>query len=267
MTTLLLLSMGVGAIAGMLGGLLGLGGGIVIVPLLDWIFHAQGMEPDMAMHLALGTSLSSIVFTYSSSLVAHQRRGSVLWNLSLTVIPFLVVGTLLGSFLAARLSTLPLKLLFSVFLLLMARRFAFPPKRGPETAPKTWGKPALRLAGTGIGCLSALVGIGGGSLSVPLLLRAGATMTQAAGTSSSMGLPIALGGAVGYVVNGLGAPGLPEHALGYVHLPALAGIAAVSVCTAPVGVALAHRLPTSALKRIFSVLLLAGAAKMVLSVL
>ena len=258
MTTLLLLSMGVGAIAGMLGGLLGLGGGIVVVPLLDWIFHAQGMEPDMAMHLALGTSLSSIVFTYSSSLIAHQRRGSVLWNLSLTVIPFLVVGTLLGSFLAARLS---------VFLLLMARRFAFPPKCAPGTAPKAWGKPALRLAGTGIGCLSALVGIGGGSLSVPLLLRAGATMTQAAGTSSSMGLPIALGGAVGYVVNGLGAPGLPEHALGYVHLPALAGIAAVSVCAAPVGVALAHRLPAPALKRVFSVLLLAGAVKMVLSVL
>ena len=149
----------------------------------------------------------------------------------------------------------------------MDELFAFPPKRAPGTAPKAWGKPALRLAGTGIGCLSALVGIGGGSLSVPLLLRAGATMAQAAGTSSSMGLPIALGGAVGYVVNGLGAPGLPEHALGYVHLPALAGIAAVSVCAAPVGVALAHRLPAPALKRVFSVLLLAGAAKMVLSVL
>lgn len=262
---LLLASLAVGAIAGTLGGLLGLGGGVVIVPMLDWLYAKMGFPAGISMHLALGTSLASIVFTYSSSLIAHQRRGSVLWSLSGTIIPWLLLGTLAGSFLAARLSTAPLKAIFAVFLLYMARKMAFP--RARAASPKPLSAPLLRLAGAGIGAFSSLVGIGGGSLSVPLLLRAGATMPQAAGTSASMGLPIAVGGAVGYVLNGWGAPGLPEGAVGFVHLPSLLGIAAASVCMAPVGVSLVHRLPTPVIKRIFSLLLLAGAARMICSAL
>ncbi|WP_243372122.1 sulfite exporter TauE/SafE family protein [Geotalea sp. SG265] len=264
MTTVWLSYVGLGAFAGVLAGLLGVGGGLVIVPVLSFIFVHQQLPPEHILHLALGTSLASIIFTSISSLRAHHARGAVNWVVVQQISPGIVVGTFLGSWVASRLSTAFLKGFFVVFLFYVALQMFFNIK--PQPHRQLPGKGAVFGVGSLIGGVSSFVGIGGGSMSVPFLLWCNVAMRNAIGTSAAIGFPIALAGAAGYVVNGLAAT-LPPHTLGFVHLPALAGVAAASIATAPLGAKLAHTLPVAGLKKIFALLLVFMGTKMLLSLL
>jgi len=249
-----------GAVAGVIAGLLGVGGGIVVVPALFWFFTAQGFSQDVIMQMALGTSLAAIAFTSISSFRAHHRRGAVLWPIVKAITPGILVGTFAGSCVAARLPTAFLKGFFVCFLYYVAIQMLMNIK--PKPTRQIPGRLGMFGAGLGIGAVSSFVGIGGGTMSVPFMVWCNVAMHTAVGTSAAIGLPIALAGALGYVINGMGAPGVPSWSLGYVYLPALVGIAAVSVLTAPYGARLAHKLPVATLKRFFAVFLLAMATRM-----
>jgi len=249
-----------GAVAGVLAGLLGVGGGIVIVPVLSVLFTMQGMPPEHMMQMALGTSLASIMFTSVSSMRAHHRHGAVRWNVVKLITPGIVLGTLLGSKLASVLSSGFLKGFFVCFLYYVCLQMFlnFKPKPSREIP----GLGPMTGVGGFIGILSALVGIGGGTLTVPFMTWCNIPMHQAVGTGAAIGFPIALAGAVGFVVNGLGVPGLPEASLGYVYLPALFGLVVCSMLTAPTGAKIAHKLPVPKLKKVFAVFLFIMATKM-----
>lgn len=258
---------GLGAATGVLAGLLGVGGGIVIVPLLVLMFGALPWGPAQAAHmahLALGTSLASIVFTSLASVRAHHRRGAVDWVLVKRFSPGLILGTLAGTALAASLSTTALKALFVLFAWMVGLQMLLnlrPAAARPLPAPA-----GLHLAGAGIGMFSSLVGIGGGSVSVPFMSWCSVPLHRAIATSAALGFPIALAGSLGFVANGLQAEArgqvLPTLSLGYVYLPALAGIALGSVLTAPLGARLAHALPVARLKQLFALLLLVLGTRM-----
>lgn len=252
-----------GAVAGFLAGLLGVGGGLIIVPVLAFLFAAQQFNDASILHLALGTSLASIIFTSISSVRAHHGHGAVDWRVVTGIAPGIVTGTLLGSVLAARLSTFSLKLFFVAFLFYAATQMLLDLR--PKAHRQLPGNAGLFGAGNVIGAVSSLVGIGGGTLSVPFLLWCNVQMHRAIGTSAAIGFPIALAGAVGYVLNGLAADNLPPHSLGFVYLPALAGIVLASIVTAPLGARTAHRLPVKRLKKIFAILLYGLGVRMALS--
>jgi len=259
------LFLGVGALAGFLAGLFGVGGGVVIVPMLVLVFGRQGVGESHLMHLALGTSLASIVFTSISSFSAHHRRGAVVWDAVRRIAPGILAGTFAGAFIAARLRTGPLRVFFVAFLALVIWQLLS--DRRPEPARDLPGPAGMTAAGAGIGVVSSLVGIGGGSLSVPFLIWCNIPPHRAVGTSAAIGFPIAVAGAVGYLANGWAVPGLPPYSAGYVSLPALAGIAVASVLTAPLGARLAHALPVRGLKRAFALFLIVMAARMAWGVL
>ncbi|MDD2465435.1 MAG: sulfite exporter TauE/SafE family protein [Desulfobulbus sp.] len=262
---ILMMYLGVGAITGLLAGLLGVGGGVVIVPMLVFCFTQQGVAPDQMMHLALGTSLASIVFTSVSSFMSHHRRGAVDWSIVKRIVPGILVGTFGGTFIASRLSAGFLKGFFCVFLYTVATQMFLNKKpQANRNLPATSG---MFGVGSVIGVVSALVGIGGGSLSVPFMLWCNVNAHRAIGTSAAIGFPIAVAGAVGYIVNNLHGADLPPYSLGFVYLPALVGIMVASVCTAPLGVKLAHALPVDKLKRIFAVFLYVVATRMVWSLI
>ena len=254
---------GVGAVAGVLAGLLGVGGGLVMVPAVVFYLEASGTAPQHVLHMALGTSLAIIVFTSISSFRAHHKRGAVQWPIVARITGGILAGTYGGSYLAAQLSTHFLTVFFVVFLYLVAVQMLLDFKPKATRAMPGW--PGTSLAGLAIGCLSALVGIGGGSLSVPFMTWHNVPIHRAIGTSAAIGLPIALAGAAGYVVNGWNVPGLPAHSLGFVYLPALIGVAAVSVFFAPLGARLAHRLPTALLKKVFATFIIVVGTKMLWS--
>lgn len=259
-----LLYMALGAFAGLLAGLLGVGGGLVVVPMLTFLFTAQQMPAHFILHLALGTSLASIMFTSISSLRAHHSRGAVDWQVFRRVTPGILVGTFLGSWVAAQLSTRFLKGFFVLFLYYVAFQMLLNVK--PKPSRQLPGAGGMFGAGSVIGGVSSLVGIGGGSMSVPLLVWCNVSLRNAIGTSSAIGFPIALAGAVGYVANGLFVKSLPSHTIGFVYLPALLGIAVVSILTAPFGARLAHNLPVPLLKKFFAFLLIVMGTKMVMGV-
>lgn len=260
-----LVYLGVGAGAGILAGLLGVGGGVVIVPALVFAFTGLGYPAEHIMHLALGTSLASIMFTSISSFRAHHKRGAVLWNVVKAITPGIIVGTYAGSYVASMLSTSFLKGFFVAFLYWVSIQMLLNIKPKPKRALP--GTPGMFAAGSTIGVVSSLVGIGGGSLSVPFMTLCNIPMHTAVGTSAAIGFPIAVAGAVGYLVNGLSAQGLPPMSIGYISLPALIGVAGMSVLTAPLGAKLAHALPVDKLKKIFALLLIITATRMLVSLL
>lgn len=265
MITTLVMYCAVGAVAGILAGLLGIGGGLVIVPMLVYVFGINKIPDELTMHLALATSMASIMFTSVSSFMAHHRRGAVHWPVVKKIVVGILTGTFLGSCFASTLSTGFLKVFFVLFLYFVATQLLLGKKpKGGRELPGTAGMFAV---GNIIGAVSSFVGIGGGTLSVPFMLWCNIKVHNAIGTSAAIGLPIAVAGTVGYVVGGWHNPGLPAYSLGFVYLPALFGIAAVSVLTAPLGVKLAHSLPVDKLKRIFALLLYVVATKMLFSVL
>jgi len=263
--TILLPYLGVGAVAGVLAGLLGIGGGLVIVPMLVYCFTREQIPNEFIMHLALGTSMASIIFTSVSSFWAHHRRGAVHWTVVRRIVLGILVGTFLGSCLAARMTTGLLKGFFVAFLYYVAVQMLI--DRKPKSSRDFPGWLGMFGVGNVIGAVSSLVGIGGGTLSVPFMIWCNVPVHHAIGTSAAIGFPIAIAGTVGYIFNGLNVAGLPSHSLGYIYLPALAGIVCSSVLTAPLGVRLAHSLPVAQLKRVFAVLLIAVATKMLLSLI
>jgi uncharacterized membrane protein YfcA len=251
---------GTGVLAGLMGGLLGLGGGVVVVPVLTWVFAQAGFVPDWIFHLAVGTSLATLIGTASTSAYVHHRRGAVRWDLVRSLAPWILVGAWIGSAVAGLLDESSLRRVFAIFLLYVAFRTVRP--RAPAVSRRTLGRVAMALAGAGIGSVSALVGIGGGTMTVPLLTRYGLGMRRAVASSSACGLPIALAGVTGFVVSGWGTEGLPPGSTGFVYWPAVAGILLASVPFAALGARLAHSLPLSLLKRVFAVLLLVVAVKL-----
>ncbi len=246
-----------GVAAGIMAGLLGIGGGLVIIAALAWLLPLFGIPPEAAMHAALATSLASIVLTGLSSARAHARRGSVLWPTVAWMVPGLLLGGWLGSGLAVLLDDAALRWIVAGYCLVAAWQIGFgrtrAPADGSEIAPpRGW---PMSVAGGGIGALSAVVGIGGGSMTVPLLVWRGVRPVRAVGTSSACGVAIGLSSALGYALH---APegALPGFSVGYVYLPAALGVAAASVLSAPFGTRLAHRLSGEALRRVFAVFLL-----------
>jgi uncharacterized membrane protein YfcA len=254
MTIWWLLYLALGAFSGFFAGLLGIGGGSVMVPLLVMLFTAQGIGGGEVMHMALGVSMAAILFTSLSSVRVHHRHKAVDWRIVAGITPGILLGTLLGARLASRFSSIGLGILFVVFISYVAMQMIVGFKPKPSRAmPGFWGTAGV---GVGIGAFSCLVAIGGGALSVPFMLWCNVRAQKAIGTSSAIGFPIAVGGAAGYIVNGWGVDTLPPYSLGFVYLPAVAGMVATSVLTAPLGAALTHRLPVNRLRQIFAAVLL-----------
>ncbi|MDD2947661.1 MAG: sulfite exporter TauE/SafE family protein [Rugosibacter sp.] len=249
-----------GAVAGFFAGLLGIGGGAVIVPLLVIMFSAQGFADAHLMHLVLGTSMATIIFTSLSSMRTHHQHQAVNWAVVKTLSPGIIVGTLLGAQLASHVATRPLAIFFAVFMTYVAVQMVINAK--PSPARELPGRAGMLGAGFGIGAISALAAVGGGSLTVPFLLWCNVKMHHAIGTSAAVGLPIALAGTVGYMISGLSATGLPAGSFGFIYLPALAGTVLASALVAPLGARLAHRLPVATLKKIFAGVILLLLAKM-----
>jgi uncharacterized membrane protein YfcA len=242
-----------GLFAGVVAGLLGVGGGLIIVPVLVAVFTASGFAAGHLVQLAVGTSLATIVFTSLSSMRAHHRRGAVEWALVVRLSAGIAVGGWLGGVVATWLGGPLLAGLFGVFELVVAAHMAF--GRPPAVQHKAVSGYRHAGAGTVIGALSALLGIGGGTLTVPWLVWHGVDIRHAVGTSAACGLPIALVGALGFVAVGWGEPALPAWSSGYLYWPAAAAIAIASVASAPLGARLAHRLDRQWLKRLFAAVL------------
>ena len=244
-----------GAVAGIMAGLFGVGGGLIIVPALAWLLPRQGVEAGVVMQLAIGTSLAVIAATSVSSTLAHHRRSGVLWPVLLRLTPGLMAGAIAGGFVADVLSGGALKKIVGIGALLVSVQMLFDLKPETPREPRPPGSIELLGAGSVIGALAALIGIGGGSLTVPYLSLRGIGMREAVGTAAAAGMPIAWAGAAGFMLAGHGQTGLPAWTIGYVSLGGFAGIAAASVLTAPLGARLAHTLPPKTLKRAFALML------------
>ena len=257
------LYLALGALAGTVAGLFGIGGGLIIVPVLMFSFGLQGINPGIIPHLAVGTSLATILFTSLSSIRSHHRHGAVRWDLFRRMAPGIVFGALLGAWTASLMSGQTLELVIGIFVILVGLKMFFQvdPKPGRDVP----GKAGLGIAGGGIGWASAIFGIGGGTLTVPYLSWCNVRMQEAVGTSAACGLPIALAGALGNVWTGWQDPALPELSTGFIYLPALIGIILTSVVFARVGANLAHRLNARILKRTFSIMLLLVGLRFLLS--
>lgn len=251
-----------GVVAGLMAGLLGVGGGIVVVPALVWIFAEAGFGGDWIFHLAVGTSLATLIGTGSVSAYSHHRRGAVRWDLVRVLAPWIVIGAWIGSAVAGLLDETWLRRIFGVFLVYVGVRMMWP--SGRAEARGLPGALRVGLVGGVIGTLSALLGIGGGTLTVPFLERCGVDMRRAVATSSACGPPIALAGALGFIAVGWGREGLPPGSTGFVYWPAVAGILLASAPSAPWGARLAHSIPLRVLKRVFAALVLVLGTKLLL---
>ena len=257
--------LGLGAFVGFFAGLLGVGGGGIMVPLLTTLFVAQGFPHEHMVHMALGTSMAAIIMTSASSLRAHHGHGAVRWPIVRYIAPGVLAGTFLGTFIASRVPTRPLAIFFACFMVYVSVQMMLNIK--PKPSRELPGPVGMTAVGVGIGGVSALVAIGGGSLSVSFMTWCNVKVHEAIGTSAAIGLPIALAGTAGYLINGWGTPGLPALTVGFVHLPALVLVTLPSTVTAPLGARLAHRLPVTTLKKIFAGVLVLLSAKMLHSVL
>ncbi len=255
----------VGAVAGVLAGLMGIGGGIIIVPMLAFCFTRLNFPHEHIMHLALGTSLASIIFTSVSSFIFHHRRGAVHWDIVQRITPGIIVGTLAGAYIASLMTTNSLKGFFGIFLSYVALQLLRDKK--PKASRELPGAAGMFGVGNVIGVSSSLLGIGGGTLSVTFMIWCNITVHHAIGTSAAIGFPIAIAGTVGYIITGYHTSGLPTYSMGYIYLPALLGLVSASMLTAPLGVRLAHWLPVPKLKRVFAVLLLIAGVRMLISLI
>nr|WP_232522180.1 sulfite exporter TauE/SafE family protein [Sulfuriferula plumbiphila] len=232
----------------------------MVVPALIWIFRRAGVQPDVLTHLAIGTSLAAIIFTSLSAIRAQQKRGAIDWAVVRLLVPATLIGGLVSGYLAGFIPAATLKMIFSVFLIVVSLQLLA--KWQPASHWTLPGPKGLWGVGLGIGSLSAMMGIGGGTISVPFLHACNVDMKRAIAISTTLGFPIALFGAAGFVLSGWHHAGLPAWSLGYVDLPALLAVGATSMAVAPLGVRLAHHLPVARLKRAFGILLLLVALQM-----
>ncbi len=258
--TELLIYLTLGSAAGLLAGMFGVGGGLIIVPVLAWVFVGQDMDVDIIMHLAIGTSLASIWLTSLMSIRAHHRRGAVNWPLVQKLVVGIVLGALLGAVIADQLPTQALKRIFGVFELLVAAQMLLVSRyQAHFNLP---GRIGFTLVGAVIGVVSAIIGIGGGTLTVPFLVWCRVPMIQAVATSAACGLPIAIAGAIGFIITGWNVEQLPAWSTGYLYWPAWLGIVLASSITAGLGARLAHKLPAARLRQLFALLLMGLGIKM-----
>jgi uncharacterized membrane protein YfcA len=251
-----------GAFVGFFSGLLGIGGGSAMVPVLAFIFSAKGFAAGHVVHLALGTALSTILFTSASSVRSHHQHRAVNWRVMLRMLPGIVAGTLGGALLAGHLDARLLSVAFT-FLIYYLAAWMFV-ERDPAATAGLPGRAGMSAAGGIIGFVSSLTATAGASLTVPFLAKRGLSVHEAIGTAAAVGWPLALAGTLGYIAGGLGKPGLPDWSAGYVYFPALAWIVAASMAMAPVGARIAHRTPGRTLKRVFAGVLFLLATTMLL---
>jgi len=254
-----------GAFVGFFSGLLGIGGGSAMVPVLAFVFAAKGFPPHHVVHLALGTGIATMLFTSVVSVRSHHLRESVQWGVLRAMAPGLVIGTFGGALLAGRLDVRLLSIAFTVLIFY----FAFQMLRTQTARPtgRLPGTVALSGFGAFIGFISSLSATGGASLVVPFLVKRNVLIHQAIGTAAAVGWPIAAAGACGYIIGGLHTPGLPPYSLGYIYLPALVGVVVASVVMAPLGAAVAHRTPGTTLRKVFAIVLFALATTMLVKFL
>jgi uncharacterized protein len=250
----------IGAIVGFLAGLLGIGGGMIMVPMLVFVFTAAGLPPQHLMHYALATAMATIVFTSLSNVYAHHRRGGVDWRAALGIAPGIIAGSLGAALGAGFIPTRPLAICFTALMFFASAQMYM--KFSPEPERRLPGPLGLFGAGAVIGAISSVLAAGGAFLSIPYLVRRNVPMRRAIGTAAAIGFPIAVAGTLGYVLHGLQSPGLPAGSFGFIYLPALGFVAVTSMLTAPLGARLAHRMPVKRLRAVFSLLLLALAVRM-----
>jgi uncharacterized membrane protein YfcA len=254
-----------GALTGFLAGLFGVGGGLVLVPVLLILFDAQHFNSEHTLHLALGTSMATIIFTSLSSLRKHHHLGAVNWQVVRRITPGILFGTALGAASASSIPAKGLGIFFTLFVYFVAAQILL--GKDPHPARQLPGTAGMTLAGTFTGWISSLVSIGGGAIVVPFLIWCNVPIRHAIGTASAIGFPIAVGGTLGYIAVGSHIETLPEMHLGYVYLPALFWVALASVLTAPLGAKAAHRMKVELLRKLFAVLLIMLATKLLLKVL
>ena len=254
----------IGALVGFFAGLLGIGGGIIIVSSLALMFAAHGFAPEYVMHLAIGTSLAAIVLGSWSSFRAHHRHGAVDWDIVRAMIPGLLAGVFVGAVAARFLPGAFLKYWFLGFTLLVTAQMVFGLR--PKASRQLPGRAGMTALALFIGTCSSLFGGGAAAVGVPFLTWWNVTAHRAIGTVAALGFPLSIAGALGYVIAGWGLESLPRWSLGFVYLPAFAGISITSMLLAPVGAKLAHRLKGATLRRIFALFLLALAFKLAVSI-
>ena len=252
---LLILELGaLGLVTGFLAGLLGIGGGMIMVPFISAMLSGRGVEPGLAVKMAIATSMATIIFTSVSSVRAHHKKGAVRWDIVKALAPGIVLGAMVASLgVFALLKGASLYFVFAAFVAFSGSQMFLDKKPAPtRQLPGTAG---LLGAGGVIGALSGLVGAGGGFVSVPFMTWCNVAIHNAVATSAALGFPIALANVVGYVIAGQGLQGVPPYSFGYLWLPALVVIASCSVLMAPLGARAAHALPVKKLKRAFAVVL------------
>lgn len=250
----------VGAAAGFFAGLLGIGGGAIVVPLLVWLFEAQGLPKTDILHLAVGTAMATILFTSVSSVRAHAVRGAIRWEIARNMTPGILAGGLVGSWIASFIPTAAFAALFTAVIYVAATSILL--DRRPKPSRQPLGFAGMFIAWFLVSALSAFAAVGGSFMTVPFMLWCNVPILSAIGTAAAIGFPIALAGTIGFVVTGLHRAGLPPYSVGFVFLPALAGVVVASILAAPVGAGVAHRLPSRWLKRIFALLLYLIATRM-----
>ena len=249
-----------GTITGFAAGLLGIGGGMLLVPFITMLLTLNGFPAELIVHMAIATSLSTIMFTSLSSVRAHHRRGAVMWPVVKLLAPGILIGSWIGPWIGTQLNSSGLALFFAVFVGLSATQMLFDKK--PAATRELPKAPGMLAAGSIIGVLSGLVGAGGGFISVPFMTWCNVKIHHAVATSAALGFPIALAGTLSNIYFGMNEPNLPPGALGFIYLPALLVVSLASVTTAPMGARLAHALPVKSLKKVFAAVLYALAAYM-----
>jgi len=250
-----------GAIVGFFAGLLGIGGGLIIVPVLVYLLPLLGISAELAFPMALATSLASIIFTSSSAAFAHHKNGNIPWSIARKLVLSVAIGALLGAVIAGMLSLKALTIIFaSAVLILAAYMFLSIKVQRSVTLPTRWG---LQSIGLFTGVLASLMGIAGGAILVPILMYCSLSMRQAIGVATASGIIVAFFGALGYVVIGFGQSDLPPWSIGYIYLPALLGIVLTSSLFAPLGVKAGAKLPLSYMKKGFALFLMLVAFKMI----
>jgi len=252
-----------GSFVGVISGLFGIGGGGIIVPILTGIFLSHGFDEKIVVHMALGTSMAIIIITSVSSIIAQQKKKAIVWDIFKRMVPGILIGTFLATFIASRLDSFYLSIIFAIFMFFMSIQMFIGKKTKSES--KIFSNKTHFLSGGIIGGLSSLVSIGGGILSVPYLVMQNIDIKKAIATSSAIGLPIALSGTLGYIVNGWSNTSIDTLTIGYVNLTAFACVAIASFTTAPIGVMLVHKINVNVMKKLFSVLPFLLSIKMVYS--
>lgn len=257
----------VGTVIGFMSGLLGVGGGMILVPIMLYVFGLQGPEagfpPDHLMHMSLATAMATIPFTTASSVRAHHARGGIGWEIVRGMLPGLALGALLATVVAGKVPGRPLAIFFAGFIFYAATSMFFDLKpKGTRALPGWLG---LGFTGTVISFLSTFLAAGAAFLTIPFMAWCNVPLKRAVGTAAAIGFPLGLIASVGYIYAGLQAGPLPRHSLGFIYLPALAMIVAPSMLTAPLGASLSHRMPVKQLRMVFAFTLYVIAVRMIIS--